>query len=355
VNGNRPIRALMSLLLVGAAACTGAAAQTSPSPGDSPAASSSASSSGNDTTIAAVGDIACKSLPSAHNRRCRYNEVAKEIEQMKPAAFLALGDLQYLHGSYDDFKTYYDRYFGPLKSITRPVPGNHETYTLGMKGYFKYFGAIARPHGGWSYPNTGGYYSYNLGGWHFIALNSEACKGTTWNPDLGRGVPISTNPIHTNGCGPGSSMYAWLQQDLALHPNSKFPCTVAYFHHPLFAWWQYRETIGMLGSQPLYEALDKAGVDVILNGHFHHYERWKPQDAFGRPTPGGPTEFVVGTGGDTYEQFPTDKQPPANLAAYQAHSFGVLKMTLHPDSYDYAFVPAPGQRAYSDSGSANCT
>jgi acid phosphatase type 7 len=111
----------------------------------------------------------------------------------------------------------------------------------------------------------------------------------------------------------------------------------------------------MLGSQPLYEALDKAGVDVILNGHFHHYERWKPQDAFGRPTPGGPTEFVVGTGGDTYEQFPTDKQPPANLAAYQAHSFGVLKMTLHPDSYDYAFVPAPGQRAYSDSGSANCT
>src|SRR3954469_14691416 len=127
----------MTLLLAGAVACTGAAAETTPSPG-----SSTAPSSGNDPVIAAVGDIACKSLPSEHNRRCRYNEVAKEIEQMKPAAFLALGDLQYLHGSYDDFKSYYDRYFGPLKSITRPVPGNHETYTLGMKGYLKYFGAL---------------------------------------------------------------------------------------------------------------------------------------------------------------------------------------------------------------------
>jgi hypothetical protein len=111
----------------------------------------------------------------------------------------------------------------------------------------------------------------------------------------------------------------------------------------------------MLQSPPMYEALDKAGVDVILNGHFHNYQRWKPQDAFGHPDPNGPAEFIVGTGGDTYENdFPTDKQQPANLAAYQAHSFGVLKMTLHPDSYDYAFVPAPGQRPYSDSGHASC-
>ncbi|MDP9241836.1 MAG: metallophosphoesterase [Actinomycetota bacterium] len=351
VPGSRRSARGIFLILLLTAACTGASAQTTPAPGSpTPASGTSA----DDPVIAAVGDIACKSLPSAHNRRCRYNEVAKGIQQMNPDRFLALGDLQYLHGSYSDFMAYYDRYFGPLKSITEPVPGNHETYTLNMSGYMKYFGAIARPHGGWSYPNRGGYYSWNLGGWHFIALNSQACKATTWSPALGRGVPISSNPIHTNGCGPGSSMYAWLQQDLALHPNSQFPCTIAYFHHPLFAWWQYRETIAMLGIQPLFQALDRAGVDVILNGHFHNYERWQPQNAFGLPDPNGPAEFVVGTGGDTYESFPTDKQQPANLQAYQAHSFGVLKMTLHPESYDYEFVPAPGQRPYQDAGHASC-
>ncbi|MDP9296549.1 MAG: metallophosphoesterase [Actinomycetota bacterium] len=340
------------LIVLLAAACTSASAQTTPAPGS---ASPASGTSSDDPVIAAVGDIACKSLPSEHNRRCRYNEVAKGIREMKPDRFLALGDLQYLHGSYSDFLTYYDRYFGDLKSITEPVPGNHETYTLGMKGYFRYFGTIARPHGGWSYPNKGGYYSWNLGGWHFIALNSQACKGSTWNPALGRGAPISSNPIHTNGCGPGSSMYAWLQQDLALHPNDQYPCTIAYFHHPLFAWWPYRETVAMLGIQPLYQALDEAGVDVVLNGHFHNYQRWRAQDAFGHPDPNGISEFIVGTGGDTFENdFPTDKQQPANLEAYQAHSFGVLKMTLHDGSYDYEFVPAPGQRPYEDAGHASC-
>ncbi|MFL5736016.1 MAG: metallophosphoesterase family protein [Actinomycetota bacterium] len=341
----------MTLLLLAAAACTGAVAQTTSSQSGSPSPSAA-----KEPVIAAVGDIACKSYPWEHNRRCRYNKVASEIRSMGPDRFLALGDLQYLHGGYADFVKYYDRYFGDLKSITKPVPGNHESYTHNMAGYFKYFGSIAQPKDGWSYPNTGGYYSWDLGGWHFIALNSQACKGSTWNPGVGRGQTISSNPIHTNGCGPGSSMYSWLQQDLALHPNSKYPCTIAYYHHPLFAWWIYGETIGMLGVQPMYQLLDRAGVDVILNGHFHNYERWNPQDAVGNPDPNAPAEFVVGTGGDTYENdFPSNKEQPANLAAYQAHSFGVLKMTLHPDGYDYEFVPAPSQRPYDDSGSASCT
>ena len=304
--------------------------------------------------IAAAGDIACNSLPREHERRCRYDQVAEAIRQIEPDRFLALGDLQYLHGGLDDYRAYYDPYFGDLKEITAPVPGNHETYTTNMRGYLSYFGAIARPHGGWSYPNRGGYYSFDLGGWHFIALNSQACKGQTWSPKLGRGVPISSNPVHTNGCGPGDSMYEWLRRDLSLHPNDEYPCTVAFFHHPEFAWWQYRQTIEMIDIQPLWEALDDGGVDVVLNGHFHNYQRWAPQDVFGSANPEGPTEFVVGTGGDTYENDFPDTEPPPNLEAYQAHSFGVLKLTMHPTSYDFEFVPAPGERPYEDSGTAGC-
>jgi len=191
-----PWLALVLCLLLLAVACSGASSPRQGSP--SPTATTSASAE-TVATIAAVGDIACNSLPSQHHRRCRYNKVAALIRRLAPDRFLALGDLQYLHGSLDDFERYYDRYFGDLKSITAPAPGNHETYTKDMRGYLDYFGAIARPHGSWSYPNRGGYYSFDLGGWHVIALNSQACKGSTWSPTEGRGVPISSNAIHTNG------------------------------------------------------------------------------------------------------------------------------------------------------------
>jgi hypothetical protein len=305
--------------------------------------------------IAAVGDIACNSFPSAHTRRCRYDQVAKAIEQIHPDRFLALGDEQYLHGSYRDFRTYYDRYFGGLKEITAPVPGNHETYTPLMRGYRRYFGALAEPKGWW-YPNQGLYYSYDLGGWHFIALNSQLCKGTTWDPGTGHDAPITRNIAEqANGCAPGSAEYEWLMRDLAMHPNSAYPCTVAYYHHPIFAWWPYKPTAENLRIQPLWRALDDAGVDLVLNGHFHNYQRWVPQDAYGIANPDGMTEIIAGTGGDTFENdFPTSRQQPANLAAYQGHSFGVLQLTLHPTSYDFSFVTAPGQRPYQDSGTASC-
>ena len=345
--------ALLAVFLFAAAACSNAGAQAPP---ESASSSASPELTAPDPVIAAVGDIACKSFPREHNRRCRYNDVAATIHGMQPDRFLALGDLQYLHGAYDDYLTYYDRYFHTLKPITSPVPGNHETYTSAMRGYMRYFGARARPHGGFSYPNSGGYYSYDLGTWHVIALNSQACKAQTWNPDSGRGGPISANPVHTNGCGPGSSMYSWLQEDLALHPNSKYPCTIAYYHHARYAWWTYGQTIEMLDIIPLWQLLDRSGVDVVLNGHWHNYQRWAPQDAFGHADSNGMAEFIVGTGGDTYEKdFPTKEPQPANLKAYQAHSFGVLKMDLHPTSYDYQFVTAPGQRPYQDAGHASCS
>jgi hypothetical protein len=302
--------------------------------------------------VAAVGDIACNSFPSAHNRRCRYDAVARGIRDLHPDRFLALGDMQYLHGSLEGFETYYDRYFGDLKEITSPVPGNHETYTRYMRGYFDYFGKQAEPPGWW-YPNHAGFYSFNLGGWHFIALNSQLCKGTTWNPRLGQGVTITRNASFSRGCGPGTPEYAWLQRDLALHPASEYPCTVAYFHHPLFVWSPWKPDIGQMTLSTLWQVLDEAGVDIILNGHYHNYQRFAPQDAFGNADPNGIVEFVVGTGGDTFENdFTADK--PANIEANQATSFGVLKLSLHPDSYDFQFVPAPGQHPYEDAGSAGC-
>jgi calcineurin-like phosphoesterase family protein len=352
----RTTRRLVSLLAAAGAlglvmlGCSGGG-EAEPSQG-SPSTSPAGAAEGETAVIAAVGDIACNSFPREHERRCRYNDVAEAIRQMDPDRFLALGDLQYLHGSLEGFQTYYDRYFGDLKDITSPVPGNHETYTAKMSGYFAYFGKRARPSDGWGYPSSGGYYSFDLGGWHFIALNSQACKGSTWNPDTGHGTPISANPIHTNGCGPGDSMYEWLRKDLALHPASEYPCTVAYFHHALYAWWPYGQTVAMGQIQSLWEVLDEGGVDVVLNGHFHNYQRWAPQDAFGRPDPEGMTEFIVGTGGDTYENdFPVEKEEsPPSLETYQASSFGVLKMTLHTGTYDYEFVTAPGQRPFEDAG-----
>jgi calcineurin-like phosphoesterase family protein len=346
--GNRlRVMAVIAASVLVAVACSQAVGprQSTPSP----------EGSGDDPSIAAVGDIACTSFPREHNRRCRYDDVAQTIRDLDVDQFLALGDLQYLHGSLEDFETYYDRYFGDLKDITSPVPGNHETYTPAMKGYLTYFGKRARRPSAWGgYPNSGGYYSFDLGEWHLIGLNSQACKGTTFNPGAGRGNPISSNPVHTNGCGPGDAMYEWLRADLAHHPNDEYPCTLAYFHHPLYAWWQYGQTVGMHLIQGMWEVLDEAGVDVVLVGHFHNYQRWAPQDAFGRADPDGIAEFVVGTGGDTYEDdIPVQgEEQPASLEAYQTRSFGVLEMTLHPDGYDFEFVTAPGQRPFEDAGRA---
>jgi acid phosphatase type 7 len=345
------LRAIVRLLAAAAAASLVAAACSHAGGANDRAAEARVGAT--EAVVAAVGDIACNSLPSEHERRCRYDNVAEAIRSMHPDRFLALGDLQYLHGSLEGFKTYYDRYFHDLKKITSPVPGNHETYTRYMKGYFAYFGRRAQPKGWW-YPNHGGFYSFDLGGWHFIALNSQLCKGSTWSPDEGQGVPVTRSASISRGCGPGTPEYQWLLRDLAMHPSSRYPCTIAYYHHPLYVWSPWKPDLGLLDTSALWQVLDEHGVDVVLNGHYHNYQRFAPQDAFGDADPNGMVEFVVGTGGDTFENDFTRARPP-NIEANQAHSFGVLKMTLHPDSYDFAFVTAPGQRPYQDSGHADCT
>ncbi|HEY7756387.1 MAG TPA: metallophosphoesterase [Actinomycetota bacterium] len=292
--------------------------------------------------IAAVGDIACNSLPSEHARRCRYDQVAEAIRTLSPDAYLVLGDIQYLHGSLEDLRAYYDRYFADLMPITYPAIGNHETYTLYAEGYYEYFGERAHPPGGW--------YSFDLGSWHLVALNSQLCKGSTWTPELGQRAPITRSPAIDRGCGPGTPEYEWLKRDLVTHPAA---CTLAFLHHPLFGAAPYPQGVFLHQLQPLYELLDTQGVDVVLAGHEHNYQRFAPMDAFGRPDPNGLRQFVVGTGGSTYGELPGGAAADHREAG-QDRSFGVLSMTLGEGGYDWAFVVAPGERTYEDAGHADC-
>jgi 3',5'-cyclic AMP phosphodiesterase CpdA len=297
---------------------------------------------GGGPVIAAVGDVACNSLPSEHTRRCAYDRVAQAIRDLDPDAFLALGDLQYLHGSLEDFRRYYDRYFADLVPITYPAIGNHETYTLYGEGYYTYFGDRAAPPGGW--------YSFDLGTWHLVSLNSQLCKGSTWTPELGQRAPITTSPAIDRGCGPGTPEYEWLKRDLVRNPAA---CTLAFMHHPLFGSEPYPRGVFLYQLQPLYELLDAQGVDVVLAGHEHTYQRFAPMDAFGRMDPEGIRQFVVGTGGSTYGDLPQG-DVAANREAAQADSFGVLSMTLLEGGFTWSFVAAPGEAPYEDAGAADC-
>jgi len=225
-----------------------------------------------------------------------------------------VGDNAYPSGSSRNYADCYDPWWGRHRGRTRPTPGNHEYETAGAAGYFGYFGASAGLSGV-------GYYGYRLGSWHMIALNSE----------------ISAFP--------GSPQLEWLRRELAANPTR---CALAYFHTPVFG-------SGSNGSNPHMQAawsvLYQSGVDVVVNGHNHSYERFAPQDPDGRPDPPrGIRQFVVGTGGAPLTDF-TGIRP--NSEARSNRAWGVLKLTLHADRYDWEFVPVAGQM-YSDSGGGSC-
>jgi hypothetical protein len=332
-----------SLLLVGA--CAGPAPEDAGQ--DAPA-----------PVIAAVGDIACNSLPSEHrDKRCGYDRVASLLDPSELDAFLALGDIQYLKGDYDDFLRYYDPLFGHVKDITYPAPGNHETYTRNMAGYLRYFGDRVFTKG--DYITNGGFYSFDLGDWHLIALNSQLCKGTTLDAASDERLPIAKPRQLIQGCGPGDSMYEWLAADLAAHPNSEYACTLAFFHHPVLVWNPYIDLPYWPGPlyyamTPMWKLLQSEGVDVVLNGHYHNYQRFEPQDFLGRPDPDGMTEFIVGTGGVNHSALPSDIPAPAAFVTGTGETWGVLEMTLRSSGYDFAFRAAPGEPPFEDAGSADC-
>jgi len=284
-----------------------------------------------DPFIVAAGDIACSpQSPDFHSgngtaTKCRQSDTASLAAAQSAAAALELGDEQYYCGLLADFKASYDHSWGALSAISFPVPGNHE-YAIGVlkqncahshaEGYFAYFGAKAGD-------SDKGYYAYDVGSWHMIALNSEC-------------TVVS--------CATGSAQETWLKRDLSAHSNT---CTLAYFHRPLFS--------SATGTQapsvtPLWRDLYEARAEVVLNGHAHNYERFAPQDPTGHATATGLREFIVGTGGVEHGGFRTVH---SNSQIRNASTFGVLKLTLHPTSYDWAFLPIPGQ-SFHDSGTSKC-
>jgi hypothetical protein len=266
-----------------------------------------------DAVLVGAGDIAiCDDLKGAE-------ATAKLIDNI-PGTVFAAGDLAYPDGSDEQFAKCYGPTWGRFKDRTRPVPGNHEYHNDGASGYVRYFGATAGD------PKKA-YYSYDLGGWHIIALNSEC--------------------IQVSGCGPESEQGKWLQQDLAQHPRT---CTLAYFHKPLFS-------SGLAHGndpevKPLWDTLYHGGADVVINGHDHDYERFALQDPNGKvDSEHGIREFVVGTGGKNSHRVFGATKP--NSEVRQADTFGVLKLTLHAKSYVWEFVPEAG-KTFTDSGSGTC-
>jgi len=234
-------------------------------------------------------------------------------------AVFTLGDNAYEGGTDADFENCYEPSWGRHKPRTYPSVGNHEYGTADASGYFNYFGAAAGD-------PTEGYYSYNLGNWHIVVLNSM-CE-------------------NVGGCGDDSPMLEWLRNDLSTNPQS---CTLAYWHHPLFSSGSVYGNDTKMRSA--WDALYASGADVILSAHEHVYERFAPQTPGGAYDPtSGIREFLVGTGGEALYGWGTI-QPNSEVRNNTAH--GVLKLTLNATSYDWEFVPVADE-TFTDSGSGSC-
>ena len=276
-----------------------------------------------DPVIAAAGDIACDPGSPAFNggrwtgQSCRQRAVSNLLVDGDFDAILTLGDDQYDDGQLSKFKRSYAKSWGRVKGITYPAPGNHDYGTAGAAGYFDYFGAAAGSPGK-------GYYSFDVGSWHLIALNSNC--GTV-------------------ACDEGSAQRAWLKSDLAA---SEATCTLAYWHHPRFSSEPHGDDLSVA---PLWRVLYRGGADIVLNGHDHDYERFGPQAPSGKfDSARGIREFVVGTGGESH--YPIGSLEP-HSRAHDSSSFGVLELALHPAGYSWRFVPAAGG-TFTDGGRARC-
>ena len=266
-----------------------------------------------DPVFVGAGDIAdCKTSG---------DEATAELIANIDGTVFTLGDNAYPRGSAANFADCYEPTWGHEKHRTKPVPGNNDYVEAGAAGYFDYFGSAAGD-------PAKGYYSYDLGQWHLVALNSNCEK--------------------VGGCNATSAQVRWLEDDLAA--NEYKDCTLAYFHHPLFS------SGGIHGNspemKPIWEALYAAGADVILSAHEHNYQRFAPQDPSGIwDSEQGIREFVVGTGGGKGHY--KIESPIENTEVYNDDTYGVLKLTLHPSGYDWQFVPVEGA-AFTDSDSEWC-
>jgi Ca2+-binding RTX toxin-like protein len=278
-----------------------------------------------DPVIAAAGDIACSPTGAVTSTKCHQGATSNLLVNSGLSAVLPLGDLQYASGSYSSFTKSYAVSWGRVKPITFPAAGNHEYLTSGGKGYFDYFNGVGA-FSGRAGDRDKGFYSFDIGTWHLIALNSS-------------------DHCTIVACGKGSPQENWLRADLAAHPTS---CTLAYWHHPRF-------NSGHDGNasfmQPIFQDLYDANADVVLGGHAHDYERFAPQNPQGKvDTARGIRQFVVGTGGAFFTGIGSGI---ANSEVRNGTTYGVLMLALHPTSYDWRFVPEAGAK-FSDSGTGSC-
>ena len=231
------------------------------------------------------------------------------------------GDNVYEDGTLEEYEQCYHPTWGRHRERTRPVPGNHEYHVVAANGYFTYFGAAAGD-------PAQGYYSYDLGAWHIIVLNtSDHCVS----------IP----------CGPGSPQEAWLRSDLESHSSL---CTLAVWHDPLFSSGRVHGSKRYV--QPFWDALYESGAEIVVNGHEHNYERFGPQTPVGVADPDhGIRQFVVGTGGESH--YREGESLIANSEAADDETYGVIKLTLHSAAYDWEFIPEEGA-TFRDSGSGTC-
>jgi acid phosphatase type 7 len=260
--------------------------------------------------LVAAGDIAsCVSAGDA---------ATAALVALSPGTVATMGDNAYDGGTARQFTNCYGPTWGQFKDRTRPAVGNHEYGTPDAAGHFRYFGAAAGPAGK-------GWYSYDLGDWHVIVLNSNCSRVA---------------------CGPGSEQEQWLRADLAAGTHQ---CTLAYWHHPRFS--SDARHGNDTGVAPFWDALYEYGADLVLGGHAHVYERFRPQDPLGRHDPDyGIQQITVGTGGRNHYAFGGVQ---GHSLVRNADTFGVLHLTLRAGSYDWRFLPEAG-KTFTDSGTSTC-
>ena len=281
-------------------------------------------------TLAAAGDIACRPELAETATACRQARTADLIETLAPDAVAPLGDNQYEHGELANFTAVYDPTWGRFLDITHPAVGNHEYEGDPERdeapGYYSYFGAAAGE-------ASKGYYRWELGGWTMFVLNSGAINYTR----AGGGNPSLPDDCWPVSCAAGSEQEQWLRTELDTLPDDA--CVLAYWHHPRFS-------SGFGGANqphpetgPLFEALYDHGAELLLTGHSHNYERFAAVTPAGAPDPAGVRQFVVGTGGRSFQ---TPGPQVANSEVLQTNVFGVLELTLDAGSYTVQFIREDG-------------
>lgn len=278
--------------------------------------------------VVAVGDIACgPAAPTVTPLTCQQDATAALALSLKPKAVFPLGDLVYAAGTYPNFMAGYEPSWGQLKlkTISRPIPGNHERGSPGLAGYYQYWGAKATPQEPKCVAACLGYYSFDVGTWHVLALNTSSCSESSLT------------------CADFTAQAAWVTADVAAHPAM---CTLALLHNPL---WSYGSS-ATASVAPLFAALIAGGVDVALAGHDHNYQRFKPQLLDGTASPAGMAEYVVGTGGVNQMPVGVKVVVPNRAAAFQ--DFGVLDLHLAAGRWTSSFRSISG--AIRDKSSGVC-